>query len=113
MPIIKSAKKALRRDRRRGVINAKLRRRMKQALKAAKKNATAKNLAEAYRLVDRAAKKRVIHKNKAARLKSRLTIQLKGIKVTKVSKVIKVKKIASRPKKKPVKKSRKRKSIKA
>ena len=104
MPVIKSAKKAQRRDRRRGVVNDKIRRKMKLAVKLVKKNPSAKNLAEAYRMVDRAAKKGVVHKNKAARLKSRLTKQLKDTKVSKVKKAIKVKKVASVPKKKPVKK---------
>ena len=107
MPVIKSAKKAQRRDRRRGVVNDKIRRKMKLAVKLVKKNPSAKNLAEAYRMVDRAAKKGVVHKNKAARLKSRLTQQIKGIKASKVSKVkkvIKIKKAMSPPKKKPVKK---------
>ena len=63
---------------------------MKQAVKVAAKNPTAKNLSAAYRMVDRAAKKGVVHKNRAARLKSRLAKQLKEAKVTKVTKVKKV-----------------------
>lgn len=45
---------------------------MKAALKKAKEKPTKKNLALAYSAVDRAVKKKVIHQNKAARLKSRL-----------------------------------------
>lgn len=72
MPITKSAKKALRRDRRRAVINLRLKRKLKAALKLARQKPTKKNLSSAYSTLDRAAKKKVIHQNKAARLKTRL-----------------------------------------
>lgn len=72
MPVTKSAKKALRRDRRRTVINKRIRRRLKEILKQARTNPTKKLLSQAASILDRAAKKRVIHPNKAARLKSRL-----------------------------------------
>lgn len=73
MPITVSAKKALRRDRRRTIINKRIRKKIKAALKKARQKPTKKILAEAASVLDRAAKKKVIHKNKAARLKSRLT----------------------------------------
>lgn len=72
MPVTVSAKKALRRDQRRAVINKRIRRRLKQVLKQARENPTNKLLSQAVSILDRAAKKRVIHPNKAARLKSRL-----------------------------------------
>lgn len=72
MPVTKSAKKALRRDKRRAIVNLRIKRRMKAALKRAKERPTKKNLALAYSAIDKAAKKKVIYKNKAARLKSRL-----------------------------------------
>lgn len=57
---------------------------MKRAVKLAARQPTAKNISEAYRRVDRAAKKGVVHKNTAARLKSRLAKRLKEVvKVTK------------------------------
>lgn len=59
---------------------------MKRAVKLAARQPTAKNISEAYRRVDRAAKKGVVHKNTAARLKSRLAKKLKEVKVIKVSK---------------------------
>jgi len=79
MPIIKSAKKSLRASIRKNAINDITRAKIKSAVKgvrvAAKtevKNAT-ELLSKAYRELDLAAKKNVIHKNKASRLKSRLT----------------------------------------
>lgn len=72
MPVTQSAKKALRRDQRRKVVNERIRRRLKQALKQAQSNPSKKLLNQASSILDRAAKKKVIHPNKAARLKSRL-----------------------------------------
>ena len=64
---------------------------MKQAVKLALKKLTAKTLAEAYRMVDRAAKRNIVHKNTAARLKSRLAKKLKNAKPEKVKVTSKVK----------------------
>ena len=79
MPIIKSAKKSLRQDRVRKAINDLTRNKIKSALKGARlaiaagdKEVKAK-IDFAYRELDIASKKNVIHKNRAARLKSRLT----------------------------------------
>jgi small subunit ribosomal protein S20 len=72
MPVTKSAKKALRRDRRRAVINQKTRQAYKEAVRMMRRQPSAENLVKAYSELDKAAKKKVIHKNKAARLKSRL-----------------------------------------
>ena len=73
MPITTSAKKALRRDRRRAIINKRIRTKIKDVLKKARQKPTKKAVAQAASLLDQAAKKKVIHRNKAARLKSRLT----------------------------------------
>ncbi len=73
MPITLSAKKALRRDRRRAIVNRRLRDQLKKVLKRARKNPTEKLLNQANSLLDQAARKRIIHPNKAARLKSRLS----------------------------------------
>lgn len=82
MPLIKSAKKALRVDRARKVVNDATRNKVKSALKAARlaiaagnKDAKAK-IDAAHRELDIAAKKNVIHKNQASRLKSRLARKL-------------------------------------
>jgi small subunit ribosomal protein S20 len=72
MPVTQSAKKALRRDKRRTAVNKRVKARVKARVDSVLKKATKKNLAQAYSVIDRAAKKKVIHKNKAARLKSRL-----------------------------------------
>lgn len=73
MPVTKSAKKKLRRDKQRVFINQKTRRQMKLAVKKMRQKPTKKALQEASRFLDRAAKKRIIHKNKASRLKSKLS----------------------------------------
>lgn len=79
MPIIKSAKKALRVSERKHEINDLTRAKIKSAVKGVKiglKTAdsnTDELLSKAYRELDLAAKKNVIHKNKASRLKSRLS----------------------------------------
>lgn len=72
MPVTKSAKKALRKDRRRTIINKKRKKYLKEAIKAFKKNPTEKTYRLVASVLDQTAKKKVIHKNKAARLKSRL-----------------------------------------
>lgn len=79
MPIIKSSKKALKVGQRRKVENDLVRAKIKSAVKGAKlsistkKEDVAEKLEVLYRELDLAAKKNVIHKNKASRLKSRIT----------------------------------------
>ena len=87
MPIIKSAKKALKVSERKAAENRLVRAKIKQSLKGARiaiaggdKTANDK-VSLAYRELDLAAKKNVIHKNKAARLKSRLAKKLTVIPV--------------------------------
>jgi small subunit ribosomal protein S20 len=65
----KSAKKALVVSLKRKEANKKIKESFKKALKK-------KDLSLAYSLLDRAAVKKTIHKNKAARLKSRLAKKL-------------------------------------
>jgi small subunit ribosomal protein S20 len=72
MPVIASAKKALRRDRRRTIVNRRIRIKVKTALDVVKADSNEKTIASGYSALDRAVKKQVMHKNKAARLKSRL-----------------------------------------
>lgn len=73
MPVIKSASKKLRADRNKEKKNNELRRAFEKALKAAKKNPTSPNIAKAIKLTDKLAKKNLVHKNKAARIKSSLS----------------------------------------
>jgi small subunit ribosomal protein S20 len=77
MPILKSASKKLRADRRRTRENQQYRLAYKTAVKAARTKKSAPLLIKAFRMLDRAAKKNVIHKNKASRLKSRLSRRFK------------------------------------
>jgi small subunit ribosomal protein S20 len=76
MPLTKSAIKALKQDRARTVINRHLRRRMKTTIDQYTSEPKAETLSTVYQTLDRAAKKNIIHPNKAARLKSRLSQQL-------------------------------------
>lgn len=84
MPITKSAKKALRQNIKRRERNLIKKEKYKKAIKEYKKLIANKKIDEAkeklnlvYKLLDKAAKTNVIHKNKASRLKSRLTLLLK------------------------------------
>jgi len=85
MPITKSAKKALRQNKRRRQRNLKTTNKFKEAIRQYKKAIKTKNLEEAkkllslvYKTLDKAAKTNVIKKNKASRLKSRLAQKLKA-----------------------------------
>ena len=82
MPIIKSAKKRVKTAEKAAVRNSKTKRSLKSALKTFARKTDAKNHSAAQSAIDKAAKKGVIHKNKAARQKSRLARQAKvaGIK---------------------------------
>lgn len=73
MPVIKSAIKKMRQDEKRRAQNKAKKEVVKEALKKARKNPTPQNLSLAYSLLDKAAKTHLFHKNKVARLKSRLT----------------------------------------
>lgn len=72
MPILKSAIKKLKQDKKRTMVNKVYRENLRRAVKEARKEKSAKAVRLAYSALDKAAKKKVIHKNKAARLKSRL-----------------------------------------
>lgn len=72
MPQTKSAKKALRQEHRRQAVNLLVRQRIKRGLKTAREKPDLKNLTLASKILDQAAKKGIIHQNKASRLKSRL-----------------------------------------
>lgn len=83
MPIIKSARKRVRVTRRQGVQNSKTKRGLKASIKSlhaaitGKKDvATSQNKAQSA--IDKAVKKGVVSKNKAARMKKRLNAQAKA-----------------------------------
>lgn len=73
MPVIKSAKKKLRQDRKREKLNNILRNSLKKALKEADKSKNSEKIRKAVSFVDKSVKKGLMHKNKAARIKSRLS----------------------------------------
>ena len=68
MPNTSSAKKALLQDRRRSIENARVR----TALKRSLKTVTTETLSQTVSAIDKAVKHHLIHRNKAARLKSQL-----------------------------------------
>lgn len=84
MPIIKSAKKRVRTAKKAGIRNSKTRRTLRGALKAFSLSPSAKLHSAAQSSLDKAAKKGVIHKNKAARLKKQAAAKAKaaGVKPT-------------------------------
>lgn len=79
MPIIKSAIKKVRKDKKRTARNKKRETVLKSLVKKARTSKAAKDLTAAFSALDKAAKVHLIHPNKAARLKSRLS---KGITTT-------------------------------
>jgi ribosomal protein S20 len=84
MPIIKSAKKRVKTIRKATVRNAKTKRTLKTALKSFVRKPAAKSHSAAQSNVDKAVKKGVMHKNKAARVKKQLAAKAKaaGVKHT-------------------------------
>lgn len=76
MPIIRSAIKKVRKDKTRTARNAKRELDLKSLIKKVRINKTAKDLQAAFSALDKAAKVNLIHPNKAARLKSRLSKEI-------------------------------------
>lgn len=72
MPIIKSAKKKLRKDIKRTQHNLTIKDRLKGLVKRVRRAPSEEAMQNAASALDKAAKKKLIHPNKAARLKSRL-----------------------------------------
>lgn len=70
MPVTKTAKRALRVSKRKTDINKKIMSDLEIAIRSAQKSPTKTNISKVNSLADRASKKGVIHKNKAARIKS-------------------------------------------
>lgn len=82
MPIIKSAMKRVRQEEKRRARNVATKRRIKSATKSTLKNIDEKavkvaqeELKKAISLLDKAVKKGTLHKNTAARRKSKLTLK--------------------------------------
>ncbi len=77
MPITTSAKKALRQSYRRRERNQAWKEKLKEGVKKATSEKSPASLSAAYKIIDKSAKKGLIKKNKAARMKSRLAKLLK------------------------------------
>jgi len=92
MPIIKSAKKRLKQSRVRQQRNYRLRSELKtviknieQLLKKGEVDTAIKRVSEAYKIIDTAAKKNIIHKKNASRKKSYIMKSIKRSSETKSS----------------------------
>jgi small subunit ribosomal protein S20 len=96
MPVTKTAKRALRSSQKKALVNKKIETQLDAAIRVAKKKRDAKSLNTAISLADKAAKKKFIHKNKAARIKSSLS---KIVKAKTPTKAIKKKRTKSSKKK--------------
>lgn len=76
MPLIQSAKKKLRKDKKRTLTNLRVEKKFKKVLGEIKKGSAKKSkvdlLKKAYSVLDRAVKSKIMHKNKASRLKSHI-----------------------------------------
>ena len=86
MPVIKSAKKALRGSERKRIFNLRRKRAMKEAVKTVTKLVSIKKskeaneeLPKAYKAIDKAVKRGVVKKNTAARKKSTLSRLIKNV----------------------------------
>lgn len=73
MPITVGAIRKQRADVTKTTVNLRIKAKFRQAMVNFHKKVTKANLAKAFSLLDRAAKKHTIHPNKASRLKARLT----------------------------------------
>lgn len=69
MPVTKTAKRALRSSQRKQGVNKLIDINLDRAVRTAKKSKASADVRKAISLADRAAKKHLIHKNKASRIK--------------------------------------------
>ena len=83
MPIIKSAIKKVRKDKTRTVRNKKRSDELKALIKKVRIKRGAKDIQAVFSALDKAVKVKLIHPNKAARLKSRLSKGIKTVSKTK------------------------------
>jgi ribosomal protein S20 len=99
MPIIKSAKKRVRVARKAAIRNSKTKRNLRAALKLFATTPSAKSHSATQSNLDKAVKKGVVHKNKAARLKKQAAARAKaaGVKPTKATKTAAAKPTAKKP----------------
>ncbi|HUQ85206.1 MAG TPA: 30S ribosomal protein S20 [Candidatus Limnocylindrales bacterium] len=105
MPLLKHAKKKLKQDKVRTIRNKKVKNAFKLSVKKAKEGASEKTVSAAFKAVDKAVKKNLIHKNRAARMKSSLS-KLIGAKSITASKTTTPKKAEAKKAAKPTSKSK-------
>lgn len=119
MPILKHAKKKLKQDKKRTLQNKKIKEVFKKLVKAAVEDKKPESVSKAFSALDKAAKNKVLNKNKVARMKSSLTksvasdtVKAAPKKVTakakKAAKIAKAKKISSAKAAKATSSSRKK-----
>lgn len=73
MPILKNAKKALRSSAKKAEVNGRIRSMLKTMTDKMIKTPSVEVLSQAFSAIDKATKRKVIHANKAARIKSRMS----------------------------------------
>ncbi len=101
MPVTKTAKRALRSSEKKASVNKIITSKLSYAIRKALKSGSLKDISVVYSLADRASKKKLIHKNKASRIKARISNALaKATKKETPKKVVK----KSKPSKKISKK---------
>ena len=105
MPLLQNAKKALRSSRKKAVVNSRVRSILKTMTDKVKKEPTGENLSAAFSSIDRAAKKNLIHKNKAGRVKAQLSKLVKDSDAPKAKKAAPKKAAPKKSAKKVVKKT--------
>ena len=107
MPILQNAKKALISSRKKTVFNSRVKSILKTMVDKIKKDPSEGNLSGAFSSIDKAVKRKLMHKNKAGRMKSQLSklISVDGDSKPKTEKKVAVKKTAKKAPKKVVKKT--------
>lgn len=88
MPIIKSAKKRVHVARKASIRNSKTKRALKGSIKSLSAKPSASTHSDAQSKIDRALKKGLIHKNKAARMKKRAAAKAKAANAKPASKTV-------------------------
>lgn len=76
MPVTKTAKRALRSSKKKEDQNKKIFGQIDMAIRMAKRDKKERALSKVFSLVDRAAKKKILHPGKADRIKSRISKRL-------------------------------------
>ena len=100
MPKTKSAQKALLVSNRRKEYNLRIKKELKTAVKKFRKEKRKEDFKKIVSLLDKAGSNKIVHKNTAARLKSRLSKLLKKEKVKEIEKPKKKLKIIKKTRKK-------------